>query len=62
MGCTKLKICWCREKNLDGLGGGLFSVFAAFLKGVGGKWVSLWWFFDGENVVRCVANVEKKHR
>jgi hypothetical protein len=50
------------KKNLDGLRWGSLLVLLRFFEGVGGKWVTLWWFFGGENVVRCVANVEKKQR
>jgi hypothetical protein len=35
----------------------VFGVFGPFLKGVGRKWVSKTWFFDGESVVECGANV-----
>jgi hypothetical protein len=36
------------------------SVLRAFLKGVGEKGVPNTWCFDGEFVVRCVANVVVK--
>jgi hypothetical protein len=51
---------WLLEKKIWTVWAGTFVGFAAFLNGVCGKWVRLWWSFGGENVVRCVANVEKK--
>lgn len=42
--------------------GYFLSALLRFFVGVDGKWVSLWWCFAGENVVRCVADVEKKQR
>jgi hypothetical protein len=39
------------------VGGGESGEFAGFFEGVGEKWVSKTWCFDGEFVVRCVADV-----
>src|ERR1700733_15325632 len=36
------------------------AVFPLFLRGVLGKVVCRTWFFCGENVVKCVVNVDKK--
>jgi len=37
--------------------GAKFEVLLVFLRGVLGKLCVWMWFFDGENVVRCVVNV-----
>ena len=37
--------------------GAKFEVLLVFLRGVLGKLRVWMWFFDGENVVRCVVNV-----